>query len=733
MKIRNGILLLATSANLLLTAAAANAQEQFSIVLLPDTQNYAEKSSYGVYAHQTQWIVNNRNTRNIKFVIHLGDVTQRDVAAEWQVADAAHDILDAAGVPFSITAGNHDLFPSGDLHARESLFAQYFGQQRYAGKPWYGGAFNSSNENNYMFFDAGGMQFMVVSLEFTPRKDVVSWANNVIRQHPNHRVIIATHCHQHYTGDHTTGWADTYNVEGREGIDLWEEMIQRHSNIFLTVSGHIQGVSYRKRTGLNGNTVHEILSDFQSEPVLGTGTALGNGWLRVLNFNPAQNEIDIETLTVETGNSNIFPGGTPQLFLNYDRIASPTAERHNIRNYSLAYDMQFAPAYQYTVGDRRYKDRHAHTSLRGNHYQPRVVSAGNGNTITVWQDDRDGNGVHQIYVRAFDADGNPIFSERVVNSVASGEQRHPALAADNNGNFVVVWEDDRDSNGYYQINARGFNANGSERFPDMTVNSLSGGQQLQPAVSMDDSGRFVVAWQDDNDSNGYYQIRMRGFYIDGSQRFSERTVNSVSDGQQVNPEIAMTPNGEFVVAWEDDRDNNGYYQIYARGFTAGGGQRIADFVVNSAGDGQQRWPAIAMDDTGRFVVAWQDDKDNNGVYQIYARGFNANGSQRIADFAVNSVADGQQIRPAIAMDGSGRFVIAWQDDKDGNGTYQILARSFNASGSQRQADFTVNSDASGQQYYPAASMDAQARFVIAWQDDMDGDNDFGVLLRNFNF
>lgn len=53
-------------------SGAALAQSSFSIVLLPDTQNYAEKSSYGVYAHQAQWIVNNRSARNIQFVVHLG-------------------------------------------------------------------------------------------------------------------------------------------------------------------------------------------------------------------------------------------------------------------------------------------------------------------------------------------------------------------------------------------------------------------------------------------------------------------------------------------------------------------------------------------------------------------------------------------------------------------------------------------------------------------------------------
>ncbi len=47
--------------------------------------------------------------------------------------------------------------------------------------------------------------------------------------------------------------------------------------------------------------------------------------------------------------------------------------------------------------------------------------------------------------------------------------------------------------------------------------------------------------------------------------------------------------------------------------------------------------------------------------------------------------------------------------------------------------FTVNSDSSGQQYDPAAAIDEENRFVLAWQDDMDGDGKPSILVRNFSF
>jgi hypothetical protein len=707
--------------------------QTFSIALIPDTQNYSEFSSYGVYQHQMQWLVSNRVSRNIKFAVHLGDITNHDTASEYNVATGAHSLLDNAGFPYSITIGNHDIYPAAEVYKRESLFGNYFGQSRYAGKAFYGGAFDSSNINNYTHFASGGLEFMVVSVEFTPRKDVVTWANQVIANHPDRRVIVATHCYMGNNGEYAGGCADNYDLEGRDGVDLWEELVQRHSNVFMSVSGHVQGVSYRQRTGTNGNVVHEILNDFQSEPVLGNGHVLGNGWLRLLTFDPALNQIRVESLSVEDGNCAIFANCRATLYLNYDKVSNPTALKHNQQNFTVGYDMSGLPAYAYQAGDPLFKDRMANVQLTGNHRDPVIATAPNGSFVVVWEDDHDDNGVGQIYARGFDTDGNALFSQIVVNSVASGQQRRPAVAIDDSGRFVVAWEDDQDDNGFYEIMMRGFNANGTERFSDRTVNTVSSGQQTRPTVACDESGNFVVAWEDDQDGNGFYQILGRGFTAAGAQRIATFTVNSVSDGNQFNPAVAMDADGDFVVAWEDDQDDDGNFQIHARGFTASAGNRFTQRGINTNTAGQHTKPSIGMANNGDFAVAWEDDSDQNGFYQIHARGLSITGAQRFGVITVNSVASGQQYAPSVGMRQNGLFAVAWQDDQDENGAYQILARHFTALGAQSRADYTVNSDATGQQRLPVTSIDEQGRVITAWEDDMDGNGKGLILVRNFSY
>jgi len=687
-------------------------QVGFSVVLLPDTQYYS-RSYPQTYLDQTRWIIDHLEERNIQFVIHLGDITHNNTPVQWSAASAAHSELDSL-IPYSIVPGNHDIYPSEEVFKRDySNLNSYFPPSRFVGA----GGYLHGSQNNYTLFEFGDLQFLVISLEMSPTKDALCWANQVIEAHPFHRVIIVTHCYQNADGGYNLNCDDHYNLVGCDGQELWDEFISRHSNIFMVLSGHINGSIHGPRNDTAfGNTVHQVLTDFQKEP------SGGNGWLRVLYFFSQANtsEITSEVLSV---------GGTPLLSQsNY-----PADPEHPQHAFTFNYDMvKPVPENQFDYGDTVFNDRTVNPAGSGNQLAPKVAMDENGKFVVVWEDDTDGNDVYQIYARGFYAGGCERFYT-VINSESSGQQRRPDLAVDQNGNFVVVWEDDTDGNDVYQIYARGFFATGTQRFADMTVNSVSTGQQLKPSVAMDENGNFVVVWEDDTDGNGVYQIYARGFYANGTQRFADMTVNSVGAGQQLKPSVAMAANGNFVVAWEDDMDGNGENQIYIRGFYAGGSPRFSDRAVNTVSTGEHRKPKVAMDDSGNFVVVWEDDRDGNGWYQILSRGFDVNGAQRFPEMTVNTVSSGQQLKPSLGIDANGDFVVVWEDDSNKNNFYQILARGFYANGTQRFSARTINGDADGQQLKPSVAMTGNAGFVVTWEDDLDKNGRYEILARGLEF
>ena len=361
-----------------------------------------------------------------------------------------------------------------------------------------------------------------------------------------------------------------------------------------------------------------------------------------------------------------------------------------------------------------------------------------------WQSDSDNDGDYNVFGKLINTNGTVVMDQifrfwffrfMITEAIATsgGENRfyRPDIGVAQNGDVVVVWQDDADQNGFYQIKARGFFADGREKFSTITVNSVASGQQLKPRLGMQTSGGFVVVWEDDTDQNGFYQIKMRGFNADGTQAFSQRTVNSDPSGQQLKPDIQVAQFGSFVVVWEDDRNENGLYQIRARGFFANGTERFSDITINTNGSGNQVKPSIAMNRWGTFVVAWEDDADGNGVYQIWARAFNANGTERVPAFNVNTANNGQQRKPAVGIASDASFVVAWEDDTDGNGFYQIKARAFDPNGVETISDFTVNSIPTRNQRKPDVAMTDDGDFAVVWEDNSAATNDYNIRMRGY--
>jgi len=240
--------------------------EDFTLIVIPDTQNMA--TSYpAVFNSMTQWISNTRVISNIVFVTHVGDIVNTaSSTTEWERADAAFDILDAAGVPYSVGPGNHDL---------GGLYNNYFGISRFSSKPWYQGYYGSDNYNNYSFFSASGMDFIIINLQYNPDTARIHWADGLLQTYSSRRGIVV----QHNLLNLNNSW---YNQASYNAL-------RDNPNLFLMLCGHMHsstdGSAYRAETGDDGHTIHILLTDYQDYP---NG---GNGYLRLLTFRPASDEI----------------------------------------------------------------------------------------------------------------------------------------------------------------------------------------------------------------------------------------------------------------------------------------------------------------------------------------------------------------------------------------------------------------------------------------------------------
>lgn len=251
--------------------------QNFSLVVLPDTQNYVAGLNGGTRAMfdaQTSWIVNNQAARNIVYVTHVGDIVNTySTLTEWGIAGAltnpkgALTALDDAHIPYGLSLGNHDGAPSNTTNYNTTFPSTRIGTDHYG----------TDNDNHYGLFTVGNLSFIVIQLEYNASPDtaVLAWADGLLNADTNRRGIIVFH--------DLVASSSGLSTAGQVVYDY----LKHNPNLFLMLGGHTTTEVTLTLTD-SGHTVYALRSDYQDR----TG---GNGWLRIMEFQPSNNQIQVYT------------------------------------------------------------------------------------------------------------------------------------------------------------------------------------------------------------------------------------------------------------------------------------------------------------------------------------------------------------------------------------------------------------------------------------------------------
>lgn len=285
----------------------------FTIVVIPDSQGYrgrgtkAEPNSTApltnrVFQNHTRWISENIGRQKIVFVSHVGDIVDINRHDQWRLARECLDRLHGV-VAYGLTVGNHDMERGGNA----SLFQRYFGADRFAGFAWYGGCFepertdqavSGNNVNSFQLFSAGGLDFVFLHLECNAPDDVLAWADAVLARHAGRRALISTHMDLGIREKPKTAegfvsdpkgrmeWSKIHGTAGNTAAQMWQKLYRRHANLGFVFSGDQSRVTALRedRQGEHGNTVHALMSDYES-----------SGPLRLYRFLPRENQVRVIT------------------------------------------------------------------------------------------------------------------------------------------------------------------------------------------------------------------------------------------------------------------------------------------------------------------------------------------------------------------------------------------------------------------------------------------------------
>jgi hypothetical protein len=338
----------------------------YTIAVFPDTQDYTDDPMGAqVFKSMTKWIADNAGNQNIQFLAGVGDITQWDAEGQYAIVKQALANIDGK-VPFLLPPGNHD----GGGHSREYInYNKFFDLTKIkAESKTFGGVYDrepNSYQNNYHTFTApDGQKWLVMGLEFGPRDDVLRWADDVLKSHPDYRAILTTHAYTNWDGIHDPlgkplndeGAGHDYAVrtdpgDANDGETMWRDVVTKNPNVVFTFSGHIFGDGAETTIRYNdfGGTVYNMLMNYQdgvSKEITGAGNEAkggngGNGAIRLITIDPENDTFYTGTYFTEL--DTYLTGGRGGMTLDRDGLKGPYVGHQEVyRDAGVSGDMLVA-------------------------------------------------------------------------------------------------------------------------------------------------------------------------------------------------------------------------------------------------------------------------------------------------------------------------------------------------------------------------------------------------------
>lgn len=276
-------------------------------------------------------------------------------------------------------------------------------------------------------------------------------------------------------------------------------------------------------------------------------------------------------------------------------------------------------------------------TTNGDQAVPDIAVSKNGDFVITWYGPATPGSDPQIYHRRYSANGTALGGEIKTSTFATtgGGQQYPSIACDLSGNYVIAWGDAAQEGVGNGLGCYGrlFRADGTPQGSDFHINITIANNQYYPSVAMADDGNFVVMWESMNQDGSGRGVFGRLFNSAAVPRSNELSLATITDGDQQSPSVDMDADGDFVAVWGgSDAMAVGPSDVMWRRFNSSGvpqstseirfpsyltgGQYVRQVAVNSQGDGVVIWRGTGVsDNSGTFIqrFAGNDALTTSGI------------------------------------------------------------------------------------------------------------------------
>ncbi len=270
---------------------ASTNQFDYSFVWMSDTQYYSQ-SYPQIFDTMTKWIVNNRQAMNIRYVFHTGDLVDKSYEPyQWLNADKFMNTLDDADMPYGVLAGNHDVNHKDEDY---SEYSRFFGAARFEDNASYGESYKD-NRGHYDLISEKGQDFIMLYMGWGITQEDIAWMNKILAKYPERKAILNFHEYLLVSGQRSP-----------IGNDIFEEVVKPNKNVLAVLSGHyhdaetLTDVIDDDGDGKPDRRVHQMLADYQGGP------EGGQGYMRLMQMNPINNQIQMKTYSPYLDKYNFY-------------------------------------------------------------------------------------------------------------------------------------------------------------------------------------------------------------------------------------------------------------------------------------------------------------------------------------------------------------------------------------------------------------------------------------------
>lgn len=304
--------------------------------------------------------------------------------------------------------------------------------------------------------------------------------------------------------------------------------------------------------------------------------------------------------------------------------------------------------------------------------KPVIATNSSGKSVVAWSSFNDLSS-YDIKARIF-SQNIPQGNEILVNTTTLSTQSNPSVAIQAGGEFIVVWDSWNQDGGDRGVYAQRFDASGNKLGDEFLVNSATAYSQAKPRVKYFSDGKFIIIWESFKQDGSGYGMYRRIFNSDGTANTNEFLINTYTNDYQWFGDIEIFGDDSFIVSWcswEQDGDDGG---IYVQRFDQYGAKVRDETQINKTTSQYQWLPRIRKLSGKNAAVVWSSWKQDGSRDGIVAAFIDENNQRYTFETIVNAYAESFQWEPDFIVTADNEILVVWASWEQFGNDYDIIAK-----------------------------------------------------------